>query len=99
MALMNRPCDGVYLSSATFLPTRSSMRLMSGSRAITASAPWVLSTIMMARPSSLVLIRLGCSCAQKSEVRQAHCAVLLSKMVVSVGMSSWMMNSTFTPAF
>jgi hypothetical protein len=51
-----------------------------------------LSTIITARPSWPLLRRFGCSCAQKSEVRQAHCAVPASKMVDSVGMSSWMTN-------
>jgi hypothetical protein len=65
---------------------------------MTASAPWVLSTIMIARASRPLLRRLGCSWAQKSLVRQAHCAAPDSKIVASVGRSSWMTNSTFTPA-
>ena len=64
-----------------------------------ASAPRVLSTIMTALPSWPLLRRFGCSCAQKSEVRHTHCAVPASKMVVMVGMSSWITNSTFRPSW
>ena len=96
MASISMPCEGVNCSSATERPARSSIDLIAGSRAITASPPWVLSTIITARPSRPALRRFGCSCAQKSEVRHAHCAVPASKIVDSVGMSSWMRNSTLT---
>ncbi|KFB72425.1 MAG: hypothetical protein AW09_002379 [Candidatus Accumulibacter phosphatis] len=88
MASISMPCEGVNCSSATERPASSSTAFTAASRAITASPPWVLSTIITALPSRPALRRLGCSCAQKSEVRQAHCAAPDSKMVASVGMSS-----------
>jgi hypothetical protein len=98
IASISMPCEGVYCSNATFWPDRSSIFWIDASREITASPPWVLSTITTALASWPELRRLGCSWAQKSEVRQAHCAVLDSNSVVSVGMSSLMTNSTFSPS-